>query len=196
MIKKIVSKFLSGSGILPESEISKFVSYYTVYRRRTGILNSIKYPEIFGSAYGLHQFRMRRIELMDNPLAVAPDAQVYAEQPLHRLDEDFIRSPEYRSYQQEIQANEHAVNKTEVYSPSREAVRKACDPYLDKIRQPISFQLKYEFSLKHTYKRFSPTKSGNTKVSLTDSKGKKLRWKTSERNCLRHTTVMQSPLIL
>lgn len=43
MIKKIVSKFLSGSGILPESEISKFVSYYTVYRRRTGILNSIKY---------------------------------------------------------------------------------------------------------------------------------------------------------
>lgn len=39
MIKKIVSKFLSGSGILPESEISKFVSYY----RRTGILNSIKY---------------------------------------------------------------------------------------------------------------------------------------------------------
>ena len=59
----------------------------------------------------------------------------------------------------------------------------------------ISFQLKYEFSLKHTYKRLSPTKSRNTKVSLTDSKGKKLRWKTSERNCLRHTTVMQSPLI-
>ena len=43
MIRKIVSKFLSDSGILPESDISKFVSYYTVYRRRTGILNSIKY---------------------------------------------------------------------------------------------------------------------------------------------------------
>ena len=99
------------------------------------------HPEIFGSAYGLHQFRMRRIELMDNPLAVAPDAQVYAEQPLRRLDEDFIKSPEYRSYQQEIQANEHAVNKTEVYSPSREAVRKACDPYLDKIRQPNLTQI-------------------------------------------------------
>lgn len=42
MIGKIMSKFLSGSGILPESDISKFVSYYAVYRRRTGILNSIK----------------------------------------------------------------------------------------------------------------------------------------------------------
>ncbi len=93
------------------------------------------HPEIFGSAYGLHQFRMRRIELMDNPLAVAPDAQVYAEQPLHWLDEDFIKSPEYRSYQQEIQANERAVNKAEVYSPDNRAVRQACDPYLDGIRQ-------------------------------------------------------------
>ena len=42
-IGKIVSKFLSDSGILPESDISKFISYYAVYRRRTGILNSIKY---------------------------------------------------------------------------------------------------------------------------------------------------------
>ena len=93
------------------------------------------HPEIFGSAYGLHQFRMRRIELMDNPLAVAPDAQVYAEQSLHWLDEDFIVSPEYRSYRQEIQANERAVDKAEVYSPDHEAVGKACGPYLDKIRQ-------------------------------------------------------------
>ena len=93
------------------------------------------HPEIFGSAYGLHQFRMRRIEFMDNPLAVALDAQVYAEQPLHWLDEDFIVSPEYRSYQQEIQANERAVNKTEVYSPDNRTVRQACEPYLDRIRQ-------------------------------------------------------------
>ncbi len=108
----------------------------TVYKfpaRRTRLM--YVHPEIFGSAYGLHQFRMRRIELMDNPLAVAPDAQVYAEQPLHWLDEDFIVSPEYRSYQQEIQANERAVNKAEVYSPDNRAVRKACDPYLDGIRQ-------------------------------------------------------------
>lgn len=93
------------------------------------------HPEIFESAYGLHQFRMRRIELMDNPLAVAPDAQVYAEQPLHWLDEDFIKSPEYRSYQQEIQANERAVNRAEVFSPDRQSIRQACDPYLDRIRQ-------------------------------------------------------------
>lgn len=93
------------------------------------------HPEIFGSAYGLHQFRMRRIELMDNPLAVAPDAQVYAEQPLHWLDEDFIKSPEYRSYQQKIQANERAVNRAEVFSPDRQSIRQACDPYLDRIRQ-------------------------------------------------------------
>lgn len=93
------------------------------------------HPEIFGSAYGLHLFRMRRIELMDNPLAVAPDAQVYAEQPLHWLDEDFIKSPEYRSYQQEIQANERAVNRAEVFSPDRQSIRQACDPYLDRIRQ-------------------------------------------------------------
>lgn len=93
------------------------------------------HPEIFGSTYGLHQFRMRRIEFMDNPLAVAPDAQVYAEQPLHWLDEDFVVSPEYRSYQQEIQANERAVNRAEVFSPDRQSIRQACDPYLDRIRQ-------------------------------------------------------------
>lgn len=93
------------------------------------------HPEIFGSAYGLHQFRMRRIELMDNPLAVAPDAKVFTEQSLHWLDEDFVNSPEYRSYQQEIQANERSINKAEVYSPDNQAVRKACDPYLDGIRQ-------------------------------------------------------------
>ena len=93
------------------------------------------HPEIFGSPIGLHLFRMRRIELMDNPLAVAPDAQVYAEQPLHWLDEDFIVSPEYRSYQHEIQANERAVNKGEVYSPDNKAVRETCDPYLDRIKQ-------------------------------------------------------------
>lgn len=93
------------------------------------------HPEIFGSAYGLHLFRMRRIEFMDNPLAVAPDAKVFTEQSLHWLDEDFVNSPEYRSYQQEIQANERAVNKTEVYSPDNRTVRHACDPYLDRIRQ-------------------------------------------------------------
>ena len=43
MIGKIMSKFLSDSGVLPESDISKFVNYYAVYRHRTGILNSIKH---------------------------------------------------------------------------------------------------------------------------------------------------------
>ena len=43
MIEKIMSKFISGSGILPEPEASKFLYYFSIYRRRTGILNSIKY---------------------------------------------------------------------------------------------------------------------------------------------------------
>lgn len=93
------------------------------------------HPEIFGSPIGLHLFRMRRIELMDNPLAVAPNSKVFAEQPLHWLDEDFVTSPEYRSYQQEIQENGRAVNKSKVYSPDYGAVKKTCDPYLDRIRQ-------------------------------------------------------------
>ena len=93
------------------------------------------HPEIFGSSIGLHLFRMRRIELMDNPLAVAPDAKVFTEQPLHWLDDDFVTSPEYRSYQQEIQENERTVNKTDVYSPDYGAISKACNPYLDRIRQ-------------------------------------------------------------
>lgn len=93
------------------------------------------HPEIFGSAWGIHMFRMRRIELMDNPLAVAPDAKVITERSLHWLDEDFQESPEYLSYQQEIKSNKCEVIRSEVYSPNQEMARRACDPYLDRIRR-------------------------------------------------------------
>ncbi len=43
MIEKIMSKFISGSGILPEPEASKFLYYFSIYRRRNRFLNSIKY---------------------------------------------------------------------------------------------------------------------------------------------------------
>ena len=84
------------------------------------------HPEIFGSAYGLHQFRMRRIELMDNPLAVAPDAQVYAEQPLHWLDEDFIKSPEYRSYSRKFrQMNVLSIKLKSIRQAAKQSERRA-----------------------------------------------------------------------
>ncbi len=93
------------------------------------------YPEIFGSELGMHQFRMRRIELMDNPLAVAPDAKVFTEAPLHWTDEGFNKSPEYRAYLNEIEVNKNIIVESEVFHPENEAVRAACDPFLNELRK-------------------------------------------------------------
>lgn len=93
------------------------------------------YPEIFGSELGMHQFRMRRIELMDNPLAVSPDAKVFTEQPLHWTDEGFNDSPEYRTYLNEIEVNKNSIIESEVFHPENEAIRAACDPFLNILRK-------------------------------------------------------------
>ena len=93
------------------------------------------YPEIFGSELGMHQFRMRRIELMDNPLAVAPDAKVFTETPLHWTDEGFNESPEYKDYLNEIEVNKNSIVESDVFNPQNEAVRATCDPFLNKLRK-------------------------------------------------------------
>lgn len=93
------------------------------------------YPEIFGTELGMHQFRMRRIEFMDNPLAVAPNAKVFTETPLHWTDEGFNESPEYRAYLNEIEVNKHSIVESEVFHPENEAVRKACDSFLNELRK-------------------------------------------------------------
>ncbi len=93
------------------------------------------HPEIFGSELGMHLFRIRRIELLDNPLAVAPDDKVFSEQSLHWTDEDFYKSSEYLVYKREVEGNRHSIIESDIYTPDDARVRQTCEPYLDVIRQ-------------------------------------------------------------